>query len=206
MSPSTSGPQRTAARCPRVRLSKATGRYPARASALQAWLPTYPAPPVPRPARDIRARPQSPPPATERQNRPASSSGLPRQWRRRPRRDGRPPRDERPRGKQVLGPVVDRDHIGLAGPPPRDQLARIGRMRLLLQQHIGCGTDLIGEQPVRPGIVIVEPRIFRRGLAGLPQRADAEAILDRDVIGAAREQHGQKRDREKGTHTGPISG
>src|SRR5947208_16008213 len=31
------------------------GRYPAPAGALQAWLPTYPAPPVTRIASDIRA-------------------------------------------------------------------------------------------------------------------------------------------------------
>src|SRR6516162_10412283 len=55
MSPSTSGPQRTAARCPRDRLSKTTGRYPARASTLQACDPIYPAPPVTRIDCDMRA-------------------------------------------------------------------------------------------------------------------------------------------------------
>ena len=47
-SPRSSGPHLTAHSCPRSRLSKVTGRYPARTSALQAWLPTNPAPPVTR--------------------------------------------------------------------------------------------------------------------------------------------------------------
>jgi hypothetical protein len=47
-SPRSSGPHLTAHSCPRSRLSNVTGRYPARASALQAWLPTNPAPPVTR--------------------------------------------------------------------------------------------------------------------------------------------------------------
>src|SRR5262245_23329488 len=48
MSPTTSEPYRTASRWPAERLSNATTRCPARASALQAWLPMYPAPPVTR--------------------------------------------------------------------------------------------------------------------------------------------------------------
>src|SRR5262249_47470386 len=53
-SPSISGPQRTASRYPRDKLSKTTGWYPARARCLHAWLPTYPAPPVTKIERAMR--------------------------------------------------------------------------------------------------------------------------------------------------------
>src|ERR1700733_12593366 len=48
MSTRSKGPHLTAHSWPRSRLSSVTGRYPACANALHAWLPTKPAPPVTR--------------------------------------------------------------------------------------------------------------------------------------------------------------
>src|SRR5262245_31551254 len=57
MSVSTSGPHRTAQRCPVLRLSTTTGTQPEAAKALQVWLPMYPAPPVTRIVSDIEFTP-----------------------------------------------------------------------------------------------------------------------------------------------------
>ena len=46
ISPNTKGPNCTASRQPLLRLSNVTGVYPTALSALHAWDPTYPAPPV----------------------------------------------------------------------------------------------------------------------------------------------------------------
>ena len=61
-----------------------------------------------------------------------------------------------------------------------------GPQRFFVERYVPGGADLVGEQRVGAGVVIVEFGEFGRDVAGGLQGAGAEVILDRDVGGAAR--------------------